>query len=248
MVSVNSSKSYGCTQSALNDHHISITWYAHRLSQLSLFLNEWEMHTWFPNHVEIPAEHPLVYPNYAWSNFFHSCNYIIKPTSRWTKYSKDIGSLWQYANTDAITLYMQMLGASACIRSLRLFTCVQYNQLATPRRHVAYNVSFWMKWSVFMLMTGMGNPFLTTVNKLITLDTRGACISCVLLPNLWSWPSHPQGLPIPVIISWKHFHFIQKPIGCRLHASSWWPVDFIAHMWTVSNFWRKLKHISFTCI
>ena len=24
---------------ALNDHHIKITWYAHRLSQLSLFLN-----------------------------------------------------------------------------------------------------------------------------------------------------------------------------------------------------------------
>ena len=28
-----------CTQSALNDHHIKITRYAHRLSQLSLFLN-----------------------------------------------------------------------------------------------------------------------------------------------------------------------------------------------------------------
>ena len=38
-VSVNNSKSYGCTQSALNDHHIKITQFAHRLSQLSLFLN-----------------------------------------------------------------------------------------------------------------------------------------------------------------------------------------------------------------
>ena len=56
-----------------------------------------------------------------------------------------------------------------------------------------------------------------------------------------------KGLPIPVIISWKHFHFIQKPIGCRLHASSWWP-DSITHMWTVSNVWRKLKHLAFTCI
>ena len=36
---VNDSKSYGCTQSALNDHHINITRYVHRLSQLSLFLN-----------------------------------------------------------------------------------------------------------------------------------------------------------------------------------------------------------------
>ena len=33
------SKSYGCTPCALNDHHSKITRYAHRLSQLSLFLN-----------------------------------------------------------------------------------------------------------------------------------------------------------------------------------------------------------------
>ena len=38
--SVNDSKSYGCTQSALNNHNIKITPSAHRLSQLSLFLNE----------------------------------------------------------------------------------------------------------------------------------------------------------------------------------------------------------------
>ena len=69
-VSANDSKSYGRTQSALNDHHINITWYVHRLSQLSLFLNSWEMHTWLPIHVEIPAEHPVVYANYACPNFF----------------------------------------------------------------------------------------------------------------------------------------------------------------------------------
>ena len=34
------------------------------------------------------------------------------------------------------------------------------------------------------IMTGMGNPFLTTVSKLITLDAPGACISYVLFPNL----------------------------------------------------------------
>ena len=34
------------------------------------------------------------------------------------------------------------------------------------------------------IMTAMGNTFLTTDNKLITLDTRRACISCVLFPNL----------------------------------------------------------------
>ena len=38
-VSVNNSKSYGSTESALSDHHIKITRYVHRLSQLSLFLN-----------------------------------------------------------------------------------------------------------------------------------------------------------------------------------------------------------------
>ena len=54
-----------------------------------------------------------------------------------------------------------------------------------------------MKWSVFMIMTGMGNPFLTTVNKRITLDTRGACISCVLFPNLWSWPSPSRNITTP---------------------------------------------------
>ena len=92
---------------------------------------------------------------------------------------------------------MYIRGASACVRRLRLFTCVQYNQLATPRRHVAYNLSFWMKWSVFMIMTGMGNSFLTTVSKLITLDTPGACISCVRFPNLWSWPSPPRNITTP---------------------------------------------------
>ena len=31
------------------------------------------MHTWLPIDVEIPTEHPVVYANYAWSNFFHNC-------------------------------------------------------------------------------------------------------------------------------------------------------------------------------
>ena len=31
------------------------------------------MHTWLPIHVEIPAEHPLVYANYAWSKTPHNC-------------------------------------------------------------------------------------------------------------------------------------------------------------------------------
>ena len=49
-------------------------------------------------------------------------------------------------------------------------------------------------------------------------------------PRVYSIMSSLSVSPIPVIISWKHFHFIQKPIGCRLHAS-WWPVDskFILH-------------------
>ena len=34
-------------------------------------------------------------------------------------------------------------------------------------------IGFWMKWKCFHeIMTGMGNPFLTTDNKLITLYTR----------------------------------------------------------------------------
>ena len=37
-----------------------------------------------------------------------------------------------------------------------------------------------------------------------------------------------KGLPIPAIIM-KTLHFIQKQ-SCRLHASSGWPVDSIAHM------------------
>ena len=32
------------------------------------------LHTWLPIHVEISAEHPVVYANYAWSNFFNNCN------------------------------------------------------------------------------------------------------------------------------------------------------------------------------
>ena len=31
------------------------------------------MHTWLPIHVEIPAQHPVVYANYAWYNLFHNC-------------------------------------------------------------------------------------------------------------------------------------------------------------------------------
>ena len=59
-------------------------------------------------------------------------------------------------------------------------------------------IGFWMKWKCFHeIMTGMGHPFLTTNNKLITLYTRGACISCVLFPNLWSWPSPPRNLTTP---------------------------------------------------
>ena len=55
-----------------------------------------------------------------------------------------------------------------------------------------------MKWKCFHeIMTGMGNPFLTTDNKLITLYTRGACISCVLFPNLWSWPNPPRNITTP---------------------------------------------------
>ena len=48
-----------------------------------------------------------------------------------------------------------------------------------------------------LIMTGMGNSFLTIVSKLITLDTPGACISCVLFPNLWSWPSPPRNTTTP---------------------------------------------------
>ena len=31
------------------------------------------MYIWLPIHVEIPAEHPVVHVNYAWSKFFHNC-------------------------------------------------------------------------------------------------------------------------------------------------------------------------------
>ena len=56
-------------------------------------------------------------------------------------------------------------------------------------------IGFWMKWKCFHeIMTGMGNSFLTTDNKLIILYTRGACISCVLFPKLWSWPSPPRNI------------------------------------------------------
>ena len=59
-------------------------------------------------------------------------------------------------------------------------------------------IGFWMKWKCFHeIMTGMGNPFMTTDNKLISLKTRGACISCVLFPNLWSWPSPPRNITTP---------------------------------------------------
>ena len=34
------------------------------------------MHTWLPIHVEIPAEHPVVYANYACPNFVIIVNYM----------------------------------------------------------------------------------------------------------------------------------------------------------------------------
>ena len=55
-----------------------------------------------------------------------------------------------------------------------------------PEEACSLQPKFLNEVKCFMIMTGMGNPFLTTVNKLITLDARGACISCVLFPNLCS--------------------------------------------------------------
>ena len=53
-----------------------------------------------------------------------------------------------------------------------------------PEEACSLQPKFLNEVKCFMIMTGMGNPFPTTVNKLFTLDTRGACISCVLFPNL----------------------------------------------------------------
>ena len=84
-----------------------------------------------------------------------------------------------------------MLGTSACVISLRLFTCVEWNQLATPRRHVAYHLSFWMKWSVFMIMTGgptgIGNPFLSAEKEICSsMSVLASCVSTNVKNSFYS--------------------------------------------------------------
>ena len=61
-----------------------------------------------------------------------------------------------------------------------------------------------------------------------TANTCSTCIKSVICSQ--------EGVAHSSHYLMKTLHFIQKPIGCRLHASSWWPVDSIAHMRTVSNF------------
>ena len=108
------------------------------------------MHTWLPSHVEIPAEHPVVYADYAWSNFFHNCKLHYQA---YEQMHKVLQGHWE------------------------LMTICQY------RCHNIIHVNarcFSLHLKCFHeIMTGMGS-FLTTVNKLITLYTHGACISCVL--------------------------------------------------------------------
>ena len=43
------------------------------------------MHTWLAIHVEIPAEHPVVYANYAYPNFFIIVNYMYQAYEQMNK-------------------------------------------------------------------------------------------------------------------------------------------------------------------
>ena len=84
-----------------------------------------------------------------------------------------------------------MLGASACVRSMRLFTFCEIESTAHPEEACNLKPTFMNEVKCFHDNDWNGqplptvNPFLqTTINKLITLDTHGACISCVLFRNL----------------------------------------------------------------
>ena len=73
---------------------------------------------------------------------------------------------------------------SRCFISRQKFETVHMCAIESTGHHEeACNlqpIGFWMKWKCFHeTLTGLGNPFLTTDNKLITHHTRGACISCV---------------------------------------------------------------------
>ena len=121
---------------------------------------------------------------------------------------------------------MWMIGASACVRSLWLF--IWLCNRSTGHHEEACNlqpIGFWMKWKCFHeIMTGMGNSFLTTDNKLIILYTRGACISCVLFPKLWSWPSPPPNITkSPSDTTIRHHHQTQL----RETAASWFTTVYI---------------------
>ena len=131
------------------------------------------MHTWLPIHVEIPAEHPVVYANYACPNLF-IVNYMYQA----------------YEQTNKV---LQGHWERMTICQYRFHSIIHVHSRCFSLRQTFETVHMFV-----FIMTGMGNPFLTTVSKLITLDTPGACISCVLFPNLWSWPSPPRNITTPL--------------------------------------------------
>ena len=173
------------------------------------------MHTWLPIHVEIPAEHPVVYANYACPILFIIVNYMYQSYEQMNKVLQghwERMTICQYIFHSIIhvglhsrcfslrqtfeTVHMCAFDLIECFTTTFLRAHSWLNWVvhmcaieSTGHPEEACTCSLQPKFlnevkSVFMIMTGMGNSFMTTVSKLITLDTPGACISCVRFPNL----------------------------------------------------------------
>ena len=141
---------------------------------------------WLPVHVrdmvELPAKHPTVYAEYLKGNFT-----VQKSQRKFSLIAKDQsheqmnkilqgngGASDLYDDTDAITLYM--LAGPDCARMIEEFERVHDRTiLSTGHHEEAHSLqSKFLKdvQSFMKVLNVMGNPFLTTGNELIALDTR----------------------------------------------------------------------------
>ena len=158
-----------------------------------------EMYSWLPIHVELPAELPVLHTHYARlptiANNMHQA---------YEQINKVLQGHWepmiicQYRCHSIKHVNAKCFSLRQKLETVHIILCAIESTGHHDDACSLQPMGFWMKWKCFHeIMTGMGNPFLTTDNKLITLYTRGACISCVLFPNLWSWPSHPRNITTP---------------------------------------------------
>ena len=139
------------------------------------------MHSCLLIHVEIPAEHPVVHPK-----LLTIANNVHQAYEQINKVPQEPIIICQYRCHSIVHVNAMCFSLRQNIVHMCAIQSIGHHEEACSLQPIG----FWMRWKCFHeMLTGMGN--------LITLDTRGPCISCVLFPNLWSWPSPPRNITSP---------------------------------------------------